>query len=507
MSEMRAAETGNLGDILDPGVPAERTLIIDVREDGSSEAITAGAFDADANAVARALSARGFKRGASVAILANNRPDYLIAYMGIMRAGLVPVPISSRLGADTIAFILQDSSCVFAFVDGERRAMVEGRLPLADFDGAEADGFEAFLDAGPFTSATMRSEEWATILYTSGSTGRPKGVPLTHGGYLWATGVFEHMRPIAHGQPVLVAAPLFHMNALFYSKLLFRLGAINVLMRRFTARGYIRAIEEHRCVLLTSVPTMLALVAKEKEALASADLSSVRMVTTGSAPVTQGLMDKIKEIFPGAETSVSFGTTESGPVAFGPHPQGLRRPDTSLGYPSPGVEVRLVGGETPDEGVLHIRTQAMMPGYLNLPDITAKRLQDGWYDTGDIMRRDENGFYFFVGRADDMFVCGGENIYPGEVEKLLERHPAVHQAAVVPVPDEVKGQLPVAYVVRVPGQPVSEEDIKQFALSHGPAYAHPRAVFFIEELPLAGTNKIDRKALIARAAKDFTPRS
>ena len=506
MTSMRAVETGNLGDILDVSVPADRTLIIDVREDGSSAAITAGAFDAQANAVARALAGKGFKRGDAVAIIANNRPEYLSAYMGTMRAGLVPVPISSRLGRDTIEFILEDSTCVFAFVDGERRAMIEGRLPYADFDDGQA-GFADFLDPGPFSSLTMRPEEWATILYTSGSTGRPKGVPLTHGGYIWATGMFEAIRPVAHGQPVLVAAPLFHMNALFYSKLLFRLGGIIVLMRRFTAQGYIRAIDTHRCVLLTSVPTMLAMVAKQKETLAAADLSSVRMVTTGSAPVTQGLIDKIKEIFPQAEISVSFGTTESGPVAFGPHPQGLKRPDTALGYPMPGVEVRLVGGETPDEGVLQIRTEAMMPGYINLPEMTAKRLQDGWYDTGDLMRRDANGFYFFVGRADDMFVCGGENIYPGEVEKLIERHPAVHQAAVVPVPDEVKGQLPVAYVVAAPGHEVSEDEIKRFTLENGPTYAHPRAVFFVDELPLAGTNKIDRKALIARAAKDFTPRS
>ena len=144
-----------------------------------------------------------------------------------------------------------------------------------------------------------------------------------------------------------------------------------------------------------------------------------------------------------------------------------------------------------------------MTGYLNREADTKKRLIDGWYDTGDVMRRDADGFVFFVGRADDMFQCGGENVYPGEVEKLLGKHPEVAQVCVVPVPDEIKYQLPVAFVVPKPGAKPSEEALRRFALDNGPAYAHPRAVWFVPELPLAGTNKIDRKTLADRAQKDF----
>ena len=164
--------------------------------------------------------------------------------------------------------------------------------------------------------------------------------------------------------------------------------------------------------------------------------------------------------------------------------------------------MKFVGGaETgPTEGVLHIRTPALMSGYLNREADTRKRLVDGWYDTGDVMRRDANGFVFFVGRADDMFQCGGENVYPGEVEKLLGRHPDVAQVCVVPVADEIKYQLPVAFVVPKPGASPSEDALRRFALDNGPPYAHPRAVWFVPELPLAGTNKIDRKTLIERAA-------
>jgi len=123
------------------------------------------------------------------------------------------------------------------------------------------------------------------------------------------------------------------------------------------------------------------------------------------------------------------------------------------------------------------------------------------YDTGDVMRRDEHGFFYFVGRADDMFVCGGENIYPGEVEKMLETHPAIAQAVVLPVNDEIKGQIPAAFIVPRAGQALSVDDVKQYALQHGPAYQHPRFVEFLPEMPLAGTNKIDRKVLAERAAR------
>src|SRR6185436_3582916 len=229
--------------------------------------------------------------------------------------------------------------------------------------------------------------------------------------------------------------------------------------------------------MITSVPTMLALVMRETEELARADLGSVTMAITGSAPSTAEFFEQMHRLFPNAETANSWGTTESGPIAFGPHPQGVAKPAGALGYPRPGIgiEVKLVGND-PDQGVLHIRTPALMTGYLNRAADTKKRLVDGWYDTGDVMRRDENGFVFFVGRADDMFQCGGENVYPGEVEKLLGKHPEVAQACVVPVSDEIKYQLPVAFVVPKHGTRPSEDALRRFALDNGPAYAHPRAV-------------------------------
>ncbi|MGC2201776.1 MAG: class I adenylate-forming enzyme family protein [Stellaceae bacterium] len=148
------------------------------------------------------------------------------------------------------------------------------------------------------------------------------------------------------------------------------------------------------------------------------------------------------------------------------------------------------------EGVLQMRCPALMNGYHNLPEVTAKALTpDNFYITGDVFRRDADGFYYFVGRADDMFVSGGENIYPGEVEAMLERHPDIQQAVVVPIDDELKFKKPVAFVVVRPGATPTEDAVKEFALANAAPYLHPRRVWFVAELPLAGTNKIDRREL------------
>jgi len=147
------------------------------------------------------------------------------------------------------------------------------------------------------------------------------------------------------------------------------------------------------------------------------------------------------------------------------------------------------------EGVLEMKCPAIMLGYHNRPDVPTPITPDGFYITGDVFRRDANGFHYFVGRADDMFNCGGENIYPGDVERMLESHTDVSQAAVVPVDDEIKGQKPAAFIIPKAGRHPSEDDIKQFALANGPAFQHPRFVWFVDKLPLSSTNKIDRDVL------------
>jgi acyl-CoA synthetase (AMP-forming)/AMP-acid ligase II len=290
-----------------------------------------------------------------------------------------------------------------------------------------------------------------------------------------------------------------------------------VLLARFDAHRYIEAIGRYKITILTGVPTMYALILQQSDLLARTDLSSVRALSMGSAPASGPLLDNLAKTFPNAAINLNYGITEGGPILLSwKHPAGLKRPRYTVGYPLPGVELRFADGPSPDEGILFTRNPGVMLGYHNLPQETARVLKDGWLDTGDILKRDAQGWLYFVGdilkrdaqgwlyfvgRADDMFVCGGENIYPGEVESLLERHPDVMQAAVVPAPNELKAHVPYAYVVRRPGATTTEDAIKQYALKNGPVYAHPRRVFFVDALPLAGTNKIDRKALQVRAAE------
>ncbi|MBT5049082.1 MAG: acyl--CoA ligase [Rhodospirillaceae bacterium] len=495
----------NLGDVIDPERDAGLTALI---EPGPHDArhYSYGEIDEAARAVARALIGRGLETGDRVAILAANSVRYLMAYFGIMRAGLIAVPVNFKLPRALVDHVVGDSGARLAFVDTDRLPQLPDNLPRIVLDGQGADGYENFLDPGPFETATPSPDDIAMFLYTSGSSGRPKGVPLSHAGQLWVIETRLRLGQDLDRHRLLVAAPLYHMNGLAISTFALAAHASEVLLTQFRADDYIKAIEQFGCSWLTSVPTMLALLAQETALLEATDLSSVRIVAMGSAPVSDNLMATLQERFSGCAFVNGFGTTETGAICFGAHPDDLPRPLVSLGHPISGIDVRLVadGENEPDEGVLHIRSPALMTGYHNLPEKTAEVMtDDGYFVTGDVMRRDENGFFYFVGRDDDMFVCGGENIVPAAIERMLETHPDIEQACVVPVADEIRGHMPVAYVVRRSDSDLAEQSVKDFALANATPQEHPRRVFFLDVLPLAGTNKIDRHALTQRAAQEL----
>ena len=489
----------NLGDLADHSLDQSRPAIIDLRLPEAPRIFSHGEIDGMARGVARRLTAMGLPPGANVAILSQNRAEYVAAYFGIMRAGFVAVPVNTKVAQDTLDYIMEDAGIRLAFVDAERRAMVRAGIPVISFDDDGPEGFAAQCPPGPFTTVATTPDQIGQMLYTSGSTGRPKGVPLTHAGQLWAL----ESRVGAAEERGMISQPLFHMNGLFTAKGVFTANASVVMMPGFDARAYTKALAEYRVTAVMAVPTMFARVIKEADLIESLDFSALKRMVLGSAPMTMALLERIQAAFPGCVIGNGYGTTEAGPGVFGPHPDGIPTPPLALGYPVPGAEVQLVDGTT-DQGVLLMRTPACMPRYNNLPAKTAEVLKDGWYYSGDVMRRDANGFYYFVGRADDMFVTSGENIYPGEVEKLLEKHPAIQAAAVVPLPDEERSHVPVAFVVPRPGSTLTVADVKQHALAGGPAYAHPRRVEFLAELPWAGTNKVDRRALIDRARTNET---
>jgi acyl-CoA synthetase (AMP-forming)/AMP-acid ligase II len=495
----------NLGDILADVAEKERVALIDCRVWEAPASYSYAALDARANALARGLLRRGLARGSAVAILSTNRAEFLIAYLGVMRAGLVAVPVNFRFAPEVTHYIMRDAGVAFVLHDRECRAALPPGIPAADFDAAGEEGFAGLLDFGPFVSVRPVPGEPAMVLYTSGSSGRPKGVLLSHDGQLWSVAHRTGAGAFANDR-LLVAAPLFHMNALGTAKFALAAGASLVLLPRFDAQRYIAAVGRFRCTWLTGVPTMFALLLREKEALAAADLSSVRQLRMGSAPATQQLIDATRACFARAAISLVYGTTESGPVTFAPHPLGLAKPDTALGWPARGVEVRFLTAamQQAGEGVLQVRTGAMMRGYVNLPEQTRQVLTaDGWYTTGDVFKRAADGCYSFAGRADDMINCGGENVFPAEIERLLLAHPDIAEAAVVGVDDVVKGQKPVAFVVLKPGARLSEQEVKGHVLANAPPFQHPRRVKFLAELPLAATSKVDRAALRRLAAAEL----
>jgi long-chain acyl-CoA synthetase len=488
----------NLGDLIRRDRDLRKTAIIDLGGEQVPREFSYAQLDDMANGAARALSRRGLQRGDRVAILSANRAEYLAAYFGIMRAGLVAVPVNFKFPRQTIHFIVRDAGAKLIFCDAARRADCPD-LPVVCFGGKGEESFERFLDPGLFETVLPEQNEPAMFLYTSGSTGTPKGVVLTHQGHIWVGET--RLMPGLDRHRYLIAAPLYHMNALALSILACMAHATIILLPQFTARAYIEAIERYRATWLTAVPPMIAMMLREHDLLARTDLSSVEFVRMGSAPVSASLMQSLHRLLPRAVVTNAYGTTEGGPVVFGPHPKNLPQPEMSVGYPHSQVQVRLVDGDNrdADQGVLEMKSPAVMLGYHNRPDLPPPLTPDGFYITGDVFRRDKDGFHYFLGRTDDMFVSGGENIYPADVERMLERHPGIAQAAVIPIEDEIKGQKPVAFVIRKAGYELSEDEVKRFALANAPAYQHPRFVWFVEELPLASTNKLDRGELHRRA--------
>lgn len=480
----------NLGDILGERRASRETAIVSIDRDGQSREWRCDEIEHGSLAYAALLQERGIRPGSSVAILAANSVPNWMAYTGIMRAGCICVPVNTKQPRDIVAFILEDADVSFAFTDEANTSLVPEGMQHVNLGDVVSSNDEPRV---PFVG----DQPTAEILYTSGSTRRPKGVVLSHASQLSMidaiTGSNESR--IFADQRGIVVAPMFHMNALVFIASFLSGGGSIVLMSKFDAEQFVSAINEYGVTVITGVPTMIALMHSAWLELGKPELPSVSTVYIGSAPVTDAVAAQSREMMPDAGILNSYGTTETGGGLFGLHPDGIERPPTTVGYPTPKVELRL-----DEQGALVVRAPSMMTAYRNLPELTAERLQDGWFNTGDLFEIDGHGFYYFKGRVDDMFVCSGENIYPGEVEKVIESHDGVVQAAVVPVPDEIRGQMPVAFIVSEDAD-ISEHDIQDHVKQHAAPYLYPRRVWFIDALPLASTTKVDRHALMRQAAE------
>jgi long-chain acyl-CoA synthetase len=480
-----------------------RVALID-HSGGAVRELRYGELDAAMEEVGAALAAAGLRPGERIALIAGNRAEYLAVFFGAIRAGLIVVPVNHKLGGEAIAFIVEDAACAAVILDTATLVDLAGplerckspRLRLALDDAPAGWTSLAELPGGALEPPQIAADAQCFQPYTAGSTGRPKGVIATHDGQLWSIRMSQRYWPVAESERGIVAAPLYHKNAMRGTiKPMLYAGASVVLMPGFEPRPYLEALARHRCTSAFGVPAMFAMLLREEKLLAALDFSALRTVSMGSAPVPQELVDKVERAFSNAKVKESYGLTEGG-GPLRPPLDGRPIPRGSCGVAAPETELKLTdpdGRENPRYGELWIRCPYVCKGYHNLPELTRERIVDGWLRTGDVFSVDEGGFYYFRGRIDDMFTCGGENIYPKDVENLLLGHPDVVDAVVVPHAHQLKGFAPVAMVVPRPGARLEPDAVKRFCLERGPAFAHPRIVLVVEKLPLSGADKVDRR--------------
>jgi acyl-CoA synthetase (AMP-forming)/AMP-acid ligase II len=474
-------------------------------------------LEARANRVANGLLGLGIGRGDRVALLFPNAYQFVESLLGTMRAGAVAVPVNIRLGYDSLRHVIADSDARVIIVAPELVEMAERlagdvpaveRLVATGSQHPRALDYEAWLDGASSErpSVQVAPDDLCLLPYTSGSTGLPKGVRLHHSGQVHNADAMRRIYLLGPDERAVIAVPLYHANGLCGALLPFLMaGGSVVILPHFDGVAVVEAIDRHHCTYTTGVPAMYKLILREREALARTDLSSIRFLACGSAPVPDELMRQLEETFPGADVIESYGLTEGGPVVAVSPRWGIKKRG-STGLLLPDVEARIVADDGvtdlgPDEvGELWVRSPGNALGYHKLPEVTAARFDaDGWLRTGDLMKYDRDGYYFFLGRRDDMINCGGENVYPKEVETILIQHPNVADACVVSAPHEMKGEAPVAFVVPRDPATADADEIKQFFFANGPAYAHPRTITFVETLPLTGAGKLDRAALTKQA--------
>ncbi len=477
--------------------------------------VTYAELDARMNRVANLLTRAGVGIGDCVAMAIGNRFEFVEIMFGAMRCGAVPVPLNFKLSSDSLVHVVTDAGCRAAFVDvavAERSAAVVEKLGIVrrwELVGLAAgsspmrtgwlDYAGALAKSSPdFDAPALSARHPAFQPYTSGSTGKPKGVVLDHEGQIWWVRCLKKYWPSSPNDRALVAVPLYHKNAMAGAvKPLLQAGGSVVILPSFSPETFLRALSGYRCTQVGAVPAVFTILLDHMALIRELDFSALRKITLGSAPVQPELVDAVERAFDVA-VGESYGLTEGGPVMLGPPLDGRPVPRGSCGAAWPEGEVKLVrnGVEDPRNGELWVRNPGVTVGYHNLPEVNAARIRDGWLATGDLFHRDADGFFHFRGRTDDMFNSGGENIYPKEVEDLLLAHPEVLDAAVVPVPHAVKGAVPAAMVKPASGSALTPEALKTFTLEKGPAYAHPRQVVLVDEMPLTGVGKPDRAEIL-----------
>jgi fatty-acyl-CoA synthase len=447
--------------------------------------ITYAELDEASERLAASLLARGLVRGDRLATLTGNSPEHVAVFFACAKAGLILTPLSWRLAAPELGYQLGDAEPALFLVEDEY-------APLAKATG---HGFEplSLAGGGDALGAEVRDEDPLLLVYTSGTTGRPKGALHTHANCFWTNLSFDLATGVAGDDVVLQVLPQFHCGGWNVQPLLaWWKGATVVLERSFDPARCLALIEEKRVTSIMGVPANYLFLSQDP-AFGSTDMSSLRRAVVGGAAMPEALLAVWQER--GVEIVQGYGLTEAAPNVLCLPPEDAMRKAGFAGKPYPHVDVRLS-----EQGELQVRGPNVFAGYWRNPDATAATLQDGWLRTGDIAERDGEGFFRIKGRLKDMYISGGENVYPAEVEAVLHEHPAVADAAVVGVPEERWGEVGVAFVVAV-GE-VSEEELVEFVRARLARFKVPKAVRFVDVLPRSGMNKVLKDELRASMTEE-----
>ncbi|MGW8532277.1 MULTISPECIES: long-chain-fatty-acid--CoA ligase [Nocardiopsidaceae] len=490
--------------------------------------------DMIANQVADLLVSRGIRPGDRVALASPNVPYFPFVYFGALKAGAVVVPLNVLLTPREIAYHLEDSGAkaLFAFTGTpelplgprayEAFQQTDGcdiYVDLPAVPGATEstiDGAETFWKAlegrsGEFESVQTSAEDTAVIIYTSGTTGKPKGAELSHNNLMMnAIGSAKLVNAHPEGRDVsLVVLPLFHIfgQTVMLNACLYRHGTM-VLMPRFDGDEALRLMEKEGVTGFAGVPTMYwgLLNAVQSAGAGEYDLEGIaaNMVdaVSGGAALPGRLAEDFTKVF-GVGIKEGYGLSETSPVASFNNPR-VKAKTGSIGRPVWGVEMKLIDpdwNEVVQEedrepvGEIAVRGHLVMKGYHNRPEVNAEVIRDGWFRTGDIARRDEEGFYFIIDRSKDMIIRGGYNVYPREVEEVLMTHDAVSLAAVVGVPHDTHGEEVKAFVIPKEGSDLTADELVSWSKERLAGYKYPREVEFRTELPMTSTGKILKREL------------
>jgi fatty-acyl-CoA synthase len=470
-----------------------RTTPDRVAIDFGGRTVTYRELDDRSERLARQLLADGLRRGDRVATLTGNSPEHVEALFACAKAGLVLVPLSWRLSPAELAFQLDDSEPAVLLVEAEYAELADAAL-----DEATTRPMRARLgdvaDAPARVDDQVDDDDPLFLIYTSGTTGKPKGALLTHANCFWTNLGFDLATGISGDDVALQVLPQFHCGGWNVQPLLtWWKGGTVVLERSFEPPRCLALIEEKRVTTTMGVPAIYLFMAQDP-AFETADLSSLSRAVVGGAPMPEALLETWHER--GVDIVQGYGLTEAAPNVLCLPAEDAVRKQGYAGKPYPNVEVslrdpasgRLLDG--PGEGELVVRGPNVFAGYWRNPEASAAALADGWLLTGDVAQRDDEGYYRIAARLKDMYISGGENVYPAEVESVLHEHPAVADAAVVAVPDDRWGEVGIAAVVLTAGGAVDEEELLEHCAARLARFKVPKGVRFVAELPRSGMGKV-----------------